>query len=110
MRCPGVRLRQVRLYIEAGRKQYGPVSSICAKRFTSHCKKNSNHSRRRSTSAFPESGRQPANKSAKSGNRDLQYLREMTLRSALSRQPSWVAESTGWHTLVVDVDLEDFRQ
>ena len=29
---------------------------------------------------------------------------------SLSCQPSWVAESTGWHTLVVDLDLEDFGQ
>ena len=69
----------------------------CAKRFTSHCKKNSNHSRRRSTSAFPKatvSRRKPPRrfgriadatadpKSSKSGNGDLQHLREMTLRSA----------------------------
>jgi len=29
---------------------------------------------------------------------------------SLSCQPSWVAYSTGWHALVVDLDLECFGQ
>jgi hypothetical protein len=59
-----------------------------AKRFTSHCKKHSNLSRRQTTmksatAPLWANRRHEADpESSKSGNGNLQHLREMTLRSA----------------------------
>ncbi len=60
----------LQIVISSLRRTAGPYKS--AKRFTSHCKKHSDLSRRQTTMTLPTD----------LPNGDLQHLREMTLRSA----------------------------